>query len=190
VNKNVVQKPLRVDSQPVAFGIGTHAISQIVYRLPPGAVRFRAVAGPDTGAVEQKSAGPSVRFLVSVEGEDGLKVRAALLNDDELMRALGRPLREQVVTRRDSLATLLQALELTNGSRLDGILRQGAERLLKQRAEPDTLIDHVYRVALDRTPTEAERQVARELVGAPATPAGVADLLWAVAMLPEFQLTY
>jgi hypothetical protein len=35
-----------------------------------------------------------------------------------------------------------------------------------------------------------ERRVARELVGEPASAAGVADLLWAVAMLPEFQLVY
>ncbi len=192
VNKNVVNKPLRVDGQRVAFGIGTHAHSEIIYRLPPGATRFRAVVGPDTGAVESPDTKVSVRFQVSVEGEEALRVRAALLNDDALTRALGRPLREQVVTRRDSLATLLQALELTNGEQLDGILRRGAERLVAAHgAEPDAVIDGVYRVALGRGPTETERRVARGLVGAPAAkPAGVADLLWAVAMLPEFQLIY
>jgi mono/diheme cytochrome c family protein len=191
IDKNTVEKPLRVDDKPAPFGFGTHAASDILFRLPPGATRFRATVGPDTEAVETKKTKVSVRFLVTVEGEEGLRVRAALLNDDELTRALGRPLREQVVTRRDSLATLLQALELTNGERLDGILRQGAAHLLSQPgATADAVIDHVYRVALGRTPTDAERRVARELVGSPASPAGVADLLWAVAMLPEFQLVY
>ena len=46
----------------------------------------------------------------------------------------------------------------------------------------------VYRRALGRTPTGAEESVARELVGEAPTAAGVADLLWAVVMLPEFQL--
>jgi hypothetical protein len=191
IDKNTVEKPLRIDGKAVPFGLGAHADSEIVYRLPPGATRFRATVGPDTGAVETKNTKVSVRFLVSVEGEDGLRVRAALLNDDELTRALGRPLREQVVTRRDSLATLLQALELTNGKRLDGALRHGAGQLLgRVGGTADGAIDHVYRVALGRSPTEAERRVARELVGAPATAGGVADLLWAVALLPEFQLVY
>jgi hypothetical protein len=33
-------------------------------------------------------------------------------------------------------------------------------------------------------------QLAREVVGQPIQPAGVEDLLWSVAMLPEFQLIY
>ena len=32
--------------------------------------------------------------------------------------------------------------------------------------------------------------MAKEVVGQPARPAGVEDLLWALAMLPEFQLIY
>jgi hypothetical protein len=158
-----------------------------VYRLPPGTTRFRATVGPDTGAVEQTGTKVSVRFLVSAETKTR-HVRAALLNDDELTRALGRPNREQVVTRRDSLATLLQALELTNGKTLDAALKAGAERLVA--AGGDAAIGRVYRAALGRAPTAAERAVARQLVGTPATAEGVADLLWAVLMLPEFQVIY
>ncbi|MEX0724758.1 MAG: DUF1549 domain-containing protein, partial [Planctomycetaceae bacterium] len=44
------------------------------------------------------------------------RVRASLVPNDPLLHALGRPGREQVVTRRDSLATTLEALELTNGT--------------------------------------------------------------------------
>jgi len=119
------------------------------------------------------------------------RVRAALVAADPLMVALARPNREQVVTTRATVATTLQALELTNGETLAEVLRRGAENLL---APPSTakggLISSVYERALGRRPTSPERRLARELVGQPAQPAGVEDLLWSVTMLPEFQLIY
>ena len=42
--------------------------------------------------------------------------------------------------------------------------------------------------ALGRKPTAEELAIARGLVGEKPTAEGVADLLWAVVMLPEFQL--
>jgi len=117
------------------------------------------------------------------------KVRAALLMDGALSRALGRPNREQVVTRRDSLATMLQALELTNGTSLDAILKSAGERwVIGKSAVPQALVARVYRVALGREPTPAESQTATDIVGTPASPQGMADFLWMVVMLPEFQL--
>jgi mono/diheme cytochrome c family protein len=133
------------------------------------------------GESEQK------RFAPPVQG----KVRAALVAADPLMVALGRPNREQVVTTRATAATTLQALELTNGQTLADLLKRGAENLLTAPAPaPGDLISAVYEKALGRKPTAPELQVARELVGQPAQSAGVEDLLWAVAMLPEFQLIY
>ena len=41
--------------------------------------------------------------------------RASLVKLDPFLKALGRPSRENVTTSRDDRATLLQALELTNG---------------------------------------------------------------------------
>ena len=118
-------------------------------------------------------------------------VRAALGNDDALLRMLGRTNREQVVTRRESIGTTLQALELTNGEVLDKLLVQGGETWLA-KAPPggNELVDAVYLAALSRLPTDAERAVALSLVGSPATREGVADLLWAILMLPEFQLIH
>ncbi|MFO0911230.1 MAG: DUF1553 domain-containing protein, partial [Isosphaeraceae bacterium] len=116
-------------------------------------------------------------------------LRAAMLFDDPLLAALGRTNREQVVTRRDSIATTLQALELNNGSVLDGRLREGAKRWhasLGAKAEP--LVNRLFVVALGREPTAAERTAAIELVGNTPTEAGIQDLLWTLAMLPEFQL--
>jgi len=106
------------------------------------------------------------------------------------MTALGRPNRERVVTRRDSPATVLQALELTNGMTLSSLLEQAATRPALSGAGPDEIIDRIFRRGLGRLPTDQERQLARDLVGAPARPAGIADLLWSITMLPEFQLIY
>jgi len=47
------------------------------------------------------------------------------------------------------------------------------------------LIDRVYRHALSRTPSAAERRAARAF--GVTKPDGLEDLLWAVAMSPEFQ---
>lgn len=122
------------------------------------------------------------------EPSDGL-VRAALEFDDPLLAAMGRTNREQVVTRRDSIATTLQALEFINGATLDARLKSGAARYLQRfGSRPDPLIHQLFLTGLGREPTPRELTPARDLVGDPATSEGVQDLLWAVLMLPEFQL--
>src|SRR5262249_31145783 len=116
-------------------------------------------------------------------------VRAALVPANALMRSLGRPNREQVVTTRPDLLTTLQALDLSNGELLADTLAKGAPRLLKAGAkDADGHVRAVYRQALCRPPTTEELRAARGLVGSPPTAEGLADLLWAVLMLPEFQL--
>ena len=107
------------------------------------------------------------------------------------MVALGRPNREQVVTVRQSTPTTLQALELTNGLTLAALLNQGAATILATPpASPGALVEAVYLRAVGRRPSAAEREAAVQLVGAPANPEGLADLLWALTMLPEFQLIF
>ena len=117
-------------------------------------------------------------------------VRAALVNADALMRSLGRPNREQVVTTRGDQLTTLQALDLSNGQILADTLARGAANLLKANAgaTPDQLIESLYLSALCRRPTPAELATGRAVVGAPVTAEGLEDLLWMVVMLPEFQL--
>ena len=120
---------------------------------------------------------------------DGAPLRASLAFDDPLMSALGRTSREQVVTRRDPIATTLQALELTNGGTLDARLNRGAKRWIDQQGQdPEALTRRLFLVALGRSPSPAEVDASKDLIGNPATLEGVHDLLWAVAMLPEFQL--
>jgi hypothetical protein len=117
-------------------------------------------------------------------------VRASMVISDPLMRSLGRPNREQVVTVRPDQLSTLQALDLSNGAILADWLNRGAANLLKAhpKATPDELAAVVYRAAVSRTPTASEAAVARELLGAKPTAESLSDLLWAVVMLPEFQL--
>jgi len=120
------------------------------------------------------------------------RTRAALVAADSLQVALSRPNREQVVTVRASAATTLQALELTNGSELAGVLKRGAEQIIAdgKAVSPGAVIEKIYAKALGRRPTSPEAELASRVVGQPLQAAGVEDLLWSVTMLPEFQLIY
>jgi mono/diheme cytochrome c family protein len=117
------------------------------------------------------------------------RVRTSLTSADPLQLALGRPNREQVTTVRQSIATTLQALELTNGETLSKILQQGAGKLVEKHSDGRTLVEQVFRQALSRPPTREELRVSLGLVGSRPQKEGVEDFLWSVAMLPEFQLT-
>jgi mono/diheme cytochrome c family protein len=114
--------------------------------------------------------------------------RAALVPADPLTVALGRPNREQVTTTRAAAATTLQALELANGSTLASVLERGGKKLLAEAQTTGQVIDLVFQRAVGRAPTESEVTLCRSLLGDKPTAAGVEDLLWAVVMLPEFQL--
>jgi hypothetical protein len=116
------------------------------------------------------------------------RIRAALVNADSLMTALGRPNREQVVTTRSAAATTLQSLELANGATLAETLRRGATRLASTTIQSDALVDRIFVRGLGRAPTADERALCQQALGAKATVSGIEDLLWSVVMLPEFQL--
>jgi hypothetical protein len=117
-------------------------------------------------------------------------VRASMVKSNPLMRSLGRPNREQVVTIRGDVLTTLQALDLSNGQVLADAVAQGAAKLLKANPGLTTeeRVEALYLQALCRPPTAAERASAVELVGDPATPERLSDLLWVIFVLPEFQL--
>jgi mono/diheme cytochrome c family protein len=114
---------------------------------------------------------------------------AALMNNDALFTALGRPNREQVATTRSSLATTLQALELTNGQTQADLLQRAAARLTAA-ASGSGLVATLYRRALGREPTPDEQQLAASVLGSPVTDERVADFVWTLAMLPEFQFIH
>lgn len=130
---------------------------------------------------------------VAAAPRDALPVeRASLVPADPLMVALGRPNREQVMTTRQATATTLQALELTNGATLARLLKEGSAKIVASATDTDTagLVANLYVQTLGRRPTAKEAAASTSLVGSPARPEGVEDLLWALTMLPEFQLIY
>ncbi len=117
------------------------------------------------------------------------EIRAALCAADPLTTALGRPNRDQVNTVRPSSATTLMALELTNGGTLTDLLAKSAKKMATEKdVNADVLINQIYAKAFSRAPTKDEAATAKEIVGANVVPEGVEDFLWAVVMLPEFQL--
>lgn len=82
------------------------------------------------------------RLKTSPKAEPARYVRDWELKNSSLTRALGRPIRDQVVTERLVAPTTLQSLELVNGSTLAEWLREGARRLVEMpAAPPDNLFD-------------------------------------------------
>src|SRR5262249_38049833 len=115
---------------------------------------------------------------------------------DALLTALGRPNREQVCTERNQESTVLQALELVNGTVLTGRLREGARLLLAsdlgRELDTDKVTRTLYVRALGRQPGEEELALARPLLGSPQEKAaarqeGWEDFLWVLFQSPEFQ---
>ena len=127
-------------------------------------------------------------MLAGVEGSSAVPARASLMKSDLLQRALGRPNREQIVSMRPNELSTLEAIDLSNGQALTSLLSAGAVKLKKRTwTSPEELARWLYLSALSREPAPAELKVAAGIVGAEISEQGIADLLWAVCMLPEFQ---
>ncbi|MDH5381709.1 MAG: DUF1553 domain-containing protein, partial [Cyclobacteriaceae bacterium] len=117
-------------------------------------------------------------------------VRASLVQLDPFQKALGRPTRENVSTSRESQATLLQALELSNGEFFNGVLEKGAETWVGDWKNGDELGKTLYMKAFGRKPSKEETEVIQKVLGNTTSKEGVQDLFWAVLLLPEFQFIY
>jgi hypothetical protein len=120
-------------------------------------------------------------------GGTGPMVRSALVSSDLLMRALGRPNREQIVSMRPDNITTLEAIDLANGELLAGLLRKGAAAWHASKAPTPELVDTVFMRALGRRPTPAEKAGLVAELGANPSAQTIEDLLWMVLLLPEFQ---
>ena len=116
--------------------------------------------------------------------------RAGMRNLDRLMRTLGRPKRDVVVTRRESTATTAQLIELSNGKPLADLMARGGQEWVKQRKGSESIIGSIFSNALGRLPSKMEIKTAHKIVGDPINAKGVEDLLWMLAMHPEFQLIH
>ena len=132
---------------------------------------------------------PDAEVAVATAPAAAPMVRASLVKATPLMAALGRPNRDQVVTSRPADLTTLEAILLANEQSLaDEIAKGGGRILAEQGPAPDRIASWIFSAALSRPPTADEAAVARDLLGAAPTAENVADCLWSVVMLPEFQL--
>jgi hypothetical protein len=153
--------------------------------LPKNVQPAAVVAAAPARAQTLERQGPAL--LAQGRGPAGRMVRASLVKSDFLMRSLGRPNRDQIVSMRPEELTTLEALDLANGQTLTRALEQGAMRLAAQAwLDPDALITHLYLRTLARPPAPGERRAAAELLGPQPTAPAIADLLWALLMQPEF----
>lgn len=116
--------------------------------------------------------------------------RASLVENDDFLKAMGRPTRENVITDRETEATLLQALELTNGEKLNEVIARGADRLISEYGpSTDKMIRQLYLTAYGRRPNKQELEILNDKISlTPPSKKIMKDLLWAMIMNPEFQL--
>ncbi|WP_417382446.1 DUF1549 domain-containing protein [Gimesia sp.] len=138
-----------------------------------------------TEAVDAQAKG---LLAVAAEGKQPM-VRASLLKNTALMKSLGRPMREQIVSMRPSQLTTLEAIDLSNEASLADAFAEGAKRLIAQSdGDPKRLTEYLFLYALSRPPTPEEADLVGQMLGETPQPAEVEDLLWSVCMLPEFFL--
>ena len=119
---------------------------------------------------------------------DGPSVRAALVKNDFLMRSLGRPHRDQVVTSRPAELTMLQAIDLANGAILSKYLKEGANNLNAKATNSQQFINWLYEHSLGRLPSNGEEEIIASVMTDPKDAKQVEDLLWLVFMQPDFQI--
>ncbi|MCS7023658.1 MAG: PSD1 and planctomycete cytochrome C domain-containing protein [Bryobacteraceae bacterium] len=114
--------------------------SQETTRDPGVRSRFRGPQRRRLSAEQFSDAIASItgawRLRVPAKAEPARYVRDWELKCSPLSRALGRPIRDQVVTERQTAPTTLQSLELINGSFLADWLREGARQLVEQPSPP------------------------------------------------------
>jgi len=163
-----------------------------------GLIRRRMTAEQFSDAVSHLASplfdSAEVRFrpyeLIPELGNQAEFARASLVANNPFLTSLGRPNREIVSTSRDSQASLLQALELTNGTKLNSALEKGGARWVLNYSDPNELTLKLFTQALLRAPTPEELAVANRLYSGKTEATKTQDLLWSIFLLPEFQMIY
>ena len=115
-------------------------------------------------------------------------IRSAYVKKDLFTTTLNRPMRDNVTTKREEETTLLQALMLTNSAFFMERISQGAEKWYARFGDDlEGLTEAMFQQLLGRSPSDEERLVVRNSIGQSPTPQDIADLIWTVVLLPEFQ---
>ena len=159
-----------------------------VYQQPPS--DWQAAAVVNHGGIWSGKVSPQAVGLLA-KGINGnvTMIRASLVKSDFLMRSLGRPNRDQIVSVRPTEMTTIEAIDLSIGETLDSYLKRGAERLARKSWDsPAKFVRWVYQHALGREPSDEELKVLGSDLSTPLEPSAVADILWTIIMLPEFQI--
>jgi hypothetical protein len=128
--------------------------------------------------------------LIDFTFEDhvGEFARASLVEQHPFMKAMGRPSRENVTTSRDEQATLLQALELTNGEFFNEVLEEGAGIWLERYGrDSEKIIEELYQKSLGRGANDQEKKIIISLLGNEPKKEDLQDLFWSTLISPEFQ---
>ena len=179
----------------IATTIATDESWQWTKTLPDGKGKFKTEptdwqpAAAVKGAAVWQGVHPQLLAALSAGGQSvGLRVRVSLVKSDFLMRALGRPNRDQIVSVRPDSLTTLEAIDLANGQSLADSLQRGGVKLAARDWTPDTFSQWLFRSTLGREPSAAELATMKAELGDKVTPQGIEDALWSVLMLPEFQL--
>jgi len=172
--------------------IATNSSWKYTATIPDSGGRFSRPPRDWKPVAEAGNPGVWDRFIVGLAAglnpaEDQPMVRSSLVSADLLMRALGRPNREQIVSMRPDNITTLEAIDLANGELLAGLLKRGAEFHGRSRPSAEILVDSVFMRALGRRPSANEKAGLVQSIGANPTPQSIEDLLWLVLLLPEFQ---
>ncbi len=144
-----------------------------------------------TGTAPAKADAPLPKDIPAASGSAKRNmIRAVLVHSNLLMRTLGRPNREQVVTTRAELLTTLEALDLASGSIFHDLVTRGGRQILAELKDKskDAIIKNVYLRSLGRNPDASELSGASLLLGEKPDADSLADLLWVIFLLPEFQL--
>jgi hypothetical protein len=115
-------------------------------------------------------------------------VRAALVKNDFLMRSLGRPPRDQVITSRPDNLTTLQAIDLANGAELAGHFSKAANALAERFKRQEDFLDWIYLYSLSRLPNQREIDILSNFASKKDDQQNLEDLLWLILMKPEFQI--
>ena len=144
---------------------------------------------PTVGAWKDQIDPQASQLLTQLSSGELPMVRASLLKNNALMRSLGRPMREQIVSMRPTELTTLEAIDLANEAELSKAFAEGASKLtVRFEGDSKRLIDFLYQYALSRKPTNSEQQLLLEAMGSKPNAEIVQDVLWSIFMLPEFWL--
>ena len=158
------------------------------YKKPP--TDWQPAALVKQHAVWSERLNPVIAAMANQGAQSSnLMVRASLVKNDFLMKSLGRPNRDQIVSVRPEMLTTLEAIDLSNGQTLADYLSRGASRLQSRSWDsPTDFAKWLWRHAVSRDPTPQELETLTAALGDKLTEQGIEDILWVAIMLPEFQL--